>query len=156
MPTAPLAHEWQHRLDHRDCSENIDVKLTPHLFEWTLLQSPLMAVSRTVDEDVYRTNIPFGLCNRGTDGCEIRDIQYDGSRACGVHRAELLSRGFASHRADHGISGRERFRRQSPSEAGTSPRDQQIHFSTHRQSSKSRTNHYHPVRRISHLRLRVA
>src|SRR5712671_1269133 len=48
IPTAPLAHEWQHRLDHRDCSENVDVKLTPHLFEWTLLQSPLVAVSRTV------------------------------------------------------------------------------------------------------------
>jgi hypothetical protein len=91
-----------------------------------------MAVSCTVDEDVYRTHISFGLCNLGTDGCEIRDIQYDGSRACGVDRAELLSRCFASHRADHGISGRERFRRQSPSEAGTSTRDQKIPLSTHR------------------------
>jgi hypothetical protein len=91
-----------------------------------------MAVSCTVDEDVYRTNVSFGLRNHGTDGREIRDIQYDGSRACGVHRTELLSRGFASHRADHGISGRERFRCQSPSEAGTSTGDQNIPRSTHR------------------------
>src|SRR6202521_268196 len=132
MPTAPLAHEWQHCLDHRDCSENVDVELTPHLFEWTLLESPLVAVSCAVDEDVYRANIPFGPCNRGTDGSEIRDIQYDGARARGVHRAELLSRCFASHRADHGISGRECFRRQRPSKAGTSTRDQKIPLSTHR------------------------
>jgi hypothetical protein len=91
-----------------------------------------MAVSRTVDEDVYRTNISFGPRNRRSDSCEIRDIQYDGSRACGVHRAELLSRGFASHRADHGISARECFRRQSPSEAGTGTGDQNIPRSTHR------------------------
>src|SRR5882724_3165233 len=131
MPTAPLAHEWQHRLDHRDCPENVDVELTPHLVEWALLKSPFVAVSCAVDEDVYRTNISFGLCNRGGDSCEIRDIQYDGSRACGVHRAELLLRGFAPDRADHGISGRERFRRQSPCEAGTSAGDQKIHFFTH-------------------------
>src|SRR6267154_3620090 len=132
MPAAPLTHEWQHRLDHRDCSENIDVELTPHLIEWTLLKSPFVAVSCAVDEDFYRTNISFGLRNRGTDGREIRDIQQDGARTRGVHRAELLSRGFASHRADHGISGRERFRRQSPSEAGTSTGDQNIPRSTHR------------------------
>ena len=92
MPTAPLAHEWQHRLDHRDCSENVDVELTPHLFERTLLKSPFVAVSGTVDEDVDRTNISFGPRNLETDGSEIRDIQYDGSRACGVDRAELLAR----------------------------------------------------------------
>src|SRR6266850_1713981 len=135
MPTAPLAHEWQHRLDHPDCSENVDVELTPHLFEWTLLKGPFVAVSCTVDEDVYRTEIYFGLLNLGADGCEIRDIQYDGSRAGGVHRAELLSRRLASHRADHGIPGRECFRRQSPSEAGTSPRDQNIPLPTHRDIS---------------------
>src|ERR1700719_3696549 len=86
MPPAPLAHEWQHCLDHRDCSEDVDVELTPHLFERTLLKSPFVAVSCTVVEDVYRTNISFGPCNLGTDGCEIRDIQYDGSRVYGVHR----------------------------------------------------------------------
>src|SRR6266481_7808007 len=132
MPTPPLAHERQHRLDHRDCSKNIDVELTPHLFERALLKRPFMAVSCTVDEDVYRTNIPFDPCNRGTDGCEIRYVQHDGARACGVHRTELLSSCFASHRADHGKSRRERLRRQSPSEAGTCTRDQKIPLSTHR------------------------
>src|SRR5260221_1872553 len=122
----------EHRLDHRDCSENVDVELTPYLFERTLLKSPFVAVSCTVDEDVYRTNIHFGLCDLKADGCEIRDIQYDGSRARRVHRAELLSRCFASQRADHGISGRECFRRQSPSKARTSTRDQKIPLSTHR------------------------
>src|SRR5258705_13000297 len=77
-------------------------------------------------------NVSFGPCNLGTDGCEIRDVQHDGSRTCGVNRDEVLSRRFASHRADHGISGRERFRRESPSEAGTSTRDQKITLSTHR------------------------
>src|SRR5260370_6612867 len=132
MPTAPLAHEWQHRLDHRDCSENVDVKLAPHLFERALLKSPFVAVSRTVDKDVYRTSISFGQRNRGADGCEIRDIQYDGSRVCGVDRAELLSRCFASHRADHGISRRERFHRQRPSKPGTRTRNQKVPLSTHR------------------------
>jgi hypothetical protein len=125
-------HEWQHCLDHRDCSEDVDVELTPHLFERTLLKSPFVAVSCTVDEDVYRTNISFGPCTLGTDGCEIRDIQYDGSRVYGVHRAELPSRCFASHRANHGITGRERFTDQSPPEAGTSTRDQKIPLSNRR------------------------
>src|SRR5882757_3211082 len=51
MPAPPLAHEWQHRLDHRDCPENVDVELTPHLVEWALLKSPFVAVSCAVDED---------------------------------------------------------------------------------------------------------
>src|SRR5882724_12448562 len=70
MPAPPLAHEWQHRLDHRDCPENVDVELTPHLLEGTLLKSPFVAVPCTVDKDVYRTNISFCLRNLGTDGCE--------------------------------------------------------------------------------------
>src|SRR5258708_36243481 len=151
MPAAPLAHEWQHRLDHGDGSENVDVELTSHLVAGSLLKSSFMAVSRTVDEDVYRTGLSIGLSNLGTDACEIRNIQYDGSRTCGVHRAELLPRGVASYRADHGISGRERFLRQSPSEAGTSTGDQKILLSTHRHNSRARTNHDRPALRSSTL-----
>ena len=32
-----------------------DVELTHHLFEWTLLKIPFVAVSCIVDENVYRT-----------------------------------------------------------------------------------------------------
>src|SRR5258705_6580773 len=63
MPTAPLAHEWQHRLDHRDCSENVDVELTPHLFEWTLLKSPFVPYPALLT----RTSIgPTSLSARAT------------------------------------------------------------------------------------------
>jgi hypothetical protein len=91
-----------------------------------------MTVSFTVDEDVYRTSISLGLRNRGIDGREIRDIQHDGARSRRVHRAELVSRCFSSYRADHGVSARERFRRQRSPEAGAGTSDQKIPLSTHR------------------------
>ena len=118
--------------------------------EGTLEESPLEEMRRQFDVNVFgavamiKAVLPFMRERRRGNIVNITSMAgyvglpgipfYAGSKFALEGISEVLAhevRGFAPHRADHGISGRERFRRQSPSEAGTGPCDQKIPLPTH-------------------------
>ncbi len=108
VATAPLAHGWQHGLDHGHRAEHVDLELAHQLGQRRLLQDALVAVARVVDEHVDRAPVLFDPAHGGLDVIQPADIQDDG---LGARAMQGLERGaiiLAPHGADHAVPGFQR------------------------------------------------
>jgi len=123
VPGAALSHRRQHRLDHGDRAEYVDLELPPQVVDRGFLQKAFVAIAGIVHQHVDGADIFLDRRDRGRDLRGVGDVK-DHRVGALTEFLEIRFVAFLAHGAHDDMTVAQRRLGQCPAESGGNAGDE--------------------------------